>query len=179
VLDEPTNDLDLETLDLLQEMIADYPGTVILVSHDRDFLDRTVDVVVAWENPGEWQVYAGGYSDMVAQRGAGVVAAAAKAATKAGSDKPEPAAPIKTPAPPKKPKLTFAQTHAMKTLPARMAQLEADIARLQALLDDGSLFAKDRAKFEAATAALAMAQAELDAAEHQWLELELLKEAVG
>ncbi|MDX2142338.1 MAG: ATP-binding cassette domain-containing protein [Rhodospirillaceae bacterium] len=177
VLDEPTNDLDLETLDLLQEMIADYPGTVILVSHDRDFLDRTVDVVIAWESPGEWQVYAGGYSDMVAQRGAGVVASEAKAtAAVAKPAKPETADAPPPLAAPKKVKLTFAQTHAMKTLPARMEQLEADIARLQARLDDGSLFAKDRAKFEATTAALAKAQADLDAAEHQWLELELLKE---
>ena len=69
VLDEPTNDLDLETLDLLQEVIADYPGTVILVSHDRDFLDRTVTSVLAAEGDGRWIEYAGGYSDMLAQRG--------------------------------------------------------------------------------------------------------------
>ena len=69
VLDEPTNDLDLETLDLLQEMIADYPGTVILVSHDRDFLDRTVTSLLAAEGDGRWVEYAGGYSDMLAQRG--------------------------------------------------------------------------------------------------------------
>jgi ATP-binding cassette subfamily F protein uup len=176
VLDEPTNDLDLETLDLLQEMIADYPGTVVLVSHDRDFLDRTVEAVIAWEGPGRWQVYAGGYSDMLAQRGQPGAEVAAREA------KPV-AKPIKTqasaeppPQVPKKKKLTFAQTHALKTLPARMTQLQAEIARQQALLDDGTLFAKDRAKFAAATQALAAAQADLDAAEHQWLELELLRE---
>ena len=79
VLDEPTNDLDLETLDLLQEMLAAYPGTLILVSHDRDFLDRTVTSVIAFEGEGKWIEYAGGYSDMVAQRGAGVGALAARA----------------------------------------------------------------------------------------------------
>src|SRR6185503_13660462 len=78
VLDEPTNDLDLETLDLLQEAIADYPGTVILVSHDRDFLDRTVTSTLAAEGNGRWIEYAGGYSDMLAQRGAAVLAASPK-----------------------------------------------------------------------------------------------------
>src|SRR5256714_10147623 len=83
VLDEPTNDLDLETLDLLEEMIDDYPGTVLLVSHDRDFLDRTVSAVVVAEGGERWNLYAGGYSDMVAQRGEGVTAkAAAKAEVK-------------------------------------------------------------------------------------------------
>jgi len=84
ILDEPTNDLDLETLDLLQELISDYKGTVILISHDRDFLDRTVTRTLAYEGPGEWQVYAGGYSDMINQRGIGVKArkAAAKAEAK-------------------------------------------------------------------------------------------------
>ena len=86
VLDEPTNDLDLETLDLLEEMIDDYPGTVLLVSHDRDFLDRTVSAVIVSEGGGRWNVYAGGYSDMVAQRGEGVTAkAAAKARRRHGA----------------------------------------------------------------------------------------------
>src|SRR6185437_12076048 len=74
ILDEPTNDLDLETLDLLQEMLSDYTGTVLLVSHDRDFLDRVVNMLIAYEGDGRWAVYAGGYSDMVAQRGRGVEA---------------------------------------------------------------------------------------------------------
>ena len=82
VLDEPTNDLDLETLDLLEEMIDDYPGTVLLVTHDRDFLDRTVSAVIVSEGDGRWNVYAGGYSDMVAQRGEGVTAKAVKAEPK-------------------------------------------------------------------------------------------------
>ncbi len=94
VLDEPTNDLDLETLDLLQEMIGDYPGTVILVSHDRDFLDRTVTSVVVAEGEGRWVEYAGGYSDMLAQRGRGVEARTAAKAERtreagAGADRPQ------------------------------------------------------------------------------------------
>src|SRR5207248_9928147 len=106
VLDEPTNDLDLETLDLLEEMIDDYPGTVLLVSHDRDFLDRTVSAVVVAEGGGRWNVYAGGYSDMVAQRGQGVVAKVAKTEPKAPRERPEPslAAP--------KARLTFKDKHA-------------------------------------------------------------------
>ena len=85
VLDEPTNDLDLETLDLLQEMLADYPGTLLLVSHDRDFLDRVVTSVIASEGDGKWTEYAGGYSDMVAQRGYGVGASAAGGEAEAGA----------------------------------------------------------------------------------------------
>ena len=125
VLDEPTNDLDLETLDLLEEMIDDYPGTVLLVSHDRDFLDRTVSAVIVSEGDGRWNVYAGGYSDMVAQRGEGVVAKAAKSEPKAPREKTE--APSATSAP--KTRLTFKDKHALETLPARITALEADIAK--------------------------------------------------
>ncbi len=90
MLDEPTNDLDLETLDLLQEMLADYPGTVIVVSHDRDFLDRVATSVIVAEGEGRWTEYAGGYSDMVAQRGFGVTAPAAAAKPKAEKAAPQP-----------------------------------------------------------------------------------------
>ncbi len=114
VLDEPTNDLDLETLDLLQEMIADYHGTVILVSHDRDFLDRTVNAVIMAEGDGRFTSYAGGYSDMVAQRGEGVAArkAAAKPPEKASPSAPSAVADSKA-----KPRLSFAEKHALETLP--------------------------------------------------------------
>jgi ATP-binding cassette subfamily F protein uup len=173
VLDEPTNDLDLETLDLLEEMIDDYPGTVMLVSHDRDFLDRTVTAVAVAEGDGRWNVYAGGYSDMVAQRGEGVTAkAVAKADAKAPRGKSE--APASTP----KSRLTFRDKHALETLPSRIAKLEADIAKLSKTIADPKLYAKDRAAFDKASAALGEAQAELARAEDDWLRLEDLREQV-
>src|SRR5262245_37446674 len=173
VLDEPTNDLDLETLDLLEEMIDDYPGTVLLVSHDRDFLDRTVSAVVVAEGDGRWNVYAGGYSDMVAQRGAGVAAkAVAKAEPKPSRERSE------APAAPTRVRLSFKDKHALETLPARIAALEAEIARLTKTIGDPALYAKDRAAFDKASAALARAQADLSAAEDEWLRLEELREQV-
>jgi ATP-binding cassette subfamily F protein uup len=174
VLDEPTNDLDLETLDLLEEMIDDYPGTVLLVSHDRDFLDRTVTAVVVAEGGGRWNVYAGGYSDMVAQRGEGVTAKALKAEAKAPRDKAE--APAAGGAP--KTRLTFKDKHALETLPARIAALEAEIAKLSKMIADPSLYANDRAAFDKASVALSVAQAALATAEDEWLRLEELREQV-
>jgi ATP-binding cassette subfamily F protein uup len=174
VLDEPTNDLDLETLDLLEEMIDDYPGTVMLVSHDRDFLDRTVTAVVVAEGDGRWNVYAGGYSDMVAQRGQGVTAkAVAKADARPMREKSE--APASA-AP--KSRLTFKDKHALETLPARIAKLEADIAKLSKTIADPNLYAKDRAAFDKASAELGKAQAALAQAEDDWLRLEELREQV-
>ncbi|WP_374301531.1 ABC-F family ATP-binding cassette domain-containing protein [Ferrovibrio sp.] len=173
VLDEPTNDLDLETLDLLQEMLADYPGTVLLVSHDRDFLDRVCTSVLASEGQGRWQLYAGGYSDMVAQRGSGVQAKAAPVQKKAeAEDTSAPSAPRAAP----KRKLSFKEKHALETLPKRMADLQAEIAKHQAALNDPQLFSRDPAKFQAASAGLEKATSELAAAEDQWLELEMLRE---
>src|SRR4051812_27316196 len=174
VLDEPTNDLDLETLDLLEEMIDDYPGTVMLVSHDRDFLDRTVSGVVVAEGDGRWNVYAGGYSDMVAQRGEGVTAkAAAKAEARPARERS--AAPAAT-AP--KNRLSFRDKHALETLPGRIAALETEIAKLSRTIADPGLYAKDRAAFDKASSALAKAQAELAQAEDDWLRLEELREQV-
>ncbi len=171
VLDEPTNDLDLETLDLLEEMIDDYPGTVMLVSHDRDFLDRTVSAVVVAEGEGRWNVYAGGYSDMVAQRGAGVAAkAVAKQDARVARDRPD------APATPARTRLSFKDKHALETLPARIAALEAEIAKLTKTIEDPALYAKDRAGFDKASAALAKAQADLSSAEDEWLRLEELRE---
>lgn len=179
VLDEPTNDLDLETLDLLQEMVADYPGTVLLVSHDRDFLDRTVSSVIVAEGEGVFREYAGGYSDMVAQRGRGVETKGkgeGRGAAKGESrvDK----APAK-PEAEKKRRLSFHEQHALKTLPQTMEKLQAEIARLGALLADPQLYAKDPAKFERSSNALAKAQGELEAAEEEWLRLEILREEAG
>jgi ATP-binding cassette subfamily F protein uup len=173
VLDEPTNDLDLETLDLLEEMIDDYPGTVLLVSHDRDFLDRTVSAVIAAEGAGRWNVYAGGYSDMLAQRGAGVTARAVKTDARPVRDRP--AAPH---APPTKRRLSFNEKHVLEALPTRIAALEVEIAQLEKTIADPALYARDRAGFDTASTALAKAQAELSAAEDEWLRLEELREQV-
>ena len=173
VLDEPTNDLDLETLDLLEEMIDDYPGTVLLVSHDRDFLDRTVSAVIVAEGGGRWNVYAGGYSDMVAQRGEGVTAKSRCEGSEGAAREAE--APCAA-AP--KARLSFKDKHALETLPARIAALEAEIAKLSKTIADPSLYARDRAAFDKASAALAAAQAELAQAEDEWLRLEELREQV-
>ncbi|MBF9232231.1 ABC-F family ATP-binding cassette domain-containing protein [Microvirga alba] len=176
VLDEPTNDLDLETLDLLQEMITDYAGTVILVSHDRDFLDRTVSSVLVSEGEGRWLEYAGGYTDMVAQRGQGVQARTVEKEAKPKSgEKTTPAQ--ATPA--AKRKLNFNEQHDLKTLPKRMSEIEAKIAKLQDVLADPNLYSRDPGLFEKASAALSAQQDELAAAEDRWLELEMLKEELG
>jgi ATP-binding cassette subfamily F protein uup len=173
VLDEPTNDLDLETLDLLQEVFSDYAGTIIVVSHDRDFLDRVATSVIASEASGRWQEYAGGYSDLVAQRGFGVRAPEGAAAPVVRSAAPRAA----SVAP--KAGLSFTQLHALKTLPGRIETLQREIDAAQAALDDPKLFARDRALFDRHSAALARAQAALHAAEEAWLELELAREAAG
>ena len=172
VLDEPTNDLDLETLDVLQEMLASYPGTVLLVSHDRDFLDRTVTSVVAFEGDGKWIEYAGGYSDMVAQRGHG--AGAVRSEQKARPKTQRLAAPFSEP-PPRK-RLSPTEQHVLKTSPARIAALHDDVCRLEERLADPDLYARDRAAFEKTGAALADAQKTLAALEEEWLRLELKRE---
>jgi len=172
VLDEPTNDLDLETLDLLQEMLGDYPGTVIVVSHDRDFLDRVATSVIVSDGGGHWTEYPGGYSDMVTQRGYGVTAPIAAQRPKA--DKP--AAP--PPPPPAKQKLSFKQKHALETLPREIARLEGEIGKLNAALADGSLYARDPKAFNDKSRALEAAQSALSKAEDEWLELETLREEI-
>ena len=170
VLDEPTNDLDLETLDVLQEMLADYAGTVLVVSHDRDFLDRVATSVVMAEGDGRFVEYAGGYSDMVAQRGEGV---AAKPETKEAA-RPKPAP--RPRATLDKSRLTFTEKHALETLPARIATLEQEAAALQGQLSDHGLYARDPKTFSALADKLAQVKTELEAAEERWLELELRRE---
>jgi ABC transport system ATP-binding/permease protein len=176
VLDEPTNDLDLETLDLLQEMVADFPGAVILVSHDRDFLDRTVEAVLVAEGGGRWVEYAGGYSDMTAQRGRGVEARAggpaAPAPRKAAEERPLGGASSRK-------KLSFKNQHALEALPGRIASLEREIARLGETLADSGLYARDPKRFEEASARLAAAEGERAAAEDRWLELEMMREELA
>ena len=174
VLDEPTNDLDLETLDVLEEMLGDYEGTVILISHDRDFLDRVVTSVIAPEGDGRWIEYAGGYTDMLAQRGADLKREAAKAAAVERSK----AATAGAPSGAAKRRLNFNEKHALETLPKTIAKLQAEIAKQQRHLDDPNLYKKDRKKFDTASAALSTAQKELEAAEDKWLELEVLREEI-
>ena len=173
ILDEPTNDLDLETLDLLQELLADYTGTLLLVSHDRDFVDRIATSVLMHEGEGRWTEYAGGYSDMVAQRGAGVAARKVKEAPKPASPR-EAAAPVTVPA--AKRKLSFKEKHALETLPSRIEALTAELLALEQKLADASLFTRDPKGFALATARHGAAAVEKSAAEEQWLELEMLRE---
>ncbi len=170
VLDEPTNDLDLETLDLLQELIGEYAGTVIVVSHDRDFLDRVATNVIAWEGDGRWQDYAGGYSDMVAQRGRGVEAKRVDVHVAVARSAPE------APRVAAKARMSGKERHALETLPARIAQLEREIGVLQGQLADPGLYVRDPSGFTARTSLLGKKQAEREAAEEEWLRLELLRE---
>ncbi len=174
MLDEPTNDLDLETLDVLEEMLGDYEGTVILISHDRDFLDRVVTSVIAPEGDGRWTEYAGGYSDMLAQRGADLKREAAKVAA---DDRKEARATTASSGSPKR-RLNFNEKHALETLPKTIAKLQAEIAKQQRHLDDPNLYKKDRKKFDQASDALTKAQKELAEAEDKWLELEVLREEI-
>src|SRR6516165_4432542 len=136
VLDEPTNDLDLETLDVLEEMLGDYDGTVILISHDRDFLDRIVTSVIAPDGNGRWIEYAGGYSDMLAQRGSDLKRETLKAPVIEERKEAKAAAPL----PPQKRRLNFNEKHALETLPKTIARLQAEIAKQQRLLDDPDLY---------------------------------------
>jgi ATP-binding cassette subfamily F protein uup len=177
VLDEPTNDLDLETLDVLEEMLGNYAGTVILISHDRDFLDRVVNAVVVPEGEGRWVDYAGGYTDMLAQRGgdlAGKQALRPRPAPGAGKSS-EPARDAKS-AP--KRRLSFHEKHALATLPKDIATLQARVRALQHRLEDPGLYARDRAAFTQTSDALATGQAELSAAEQKWLDLEIRREEI-
>src|SRR3954470_23804942 len=176
VLDEPTNDLDLETLDLLEELLADYAGTVLLISHDRDFLDRIVTTTIVAEGEGRWIEYAGGYTDMVAQRGSGITA---KTPERPLQSNERPAAPNQPEPALRKRKLTFNEKNALETMPVRIVALESEVARLQTALADPGLYAWNATLFETTSSALARAQRELAEAEDRWLGLELLREELG
>jgi ABC transport system ATP-binding/permease protein len=176
VLDEPTNDLDLETLDLLQERLAEYPGTVLLVSHDRDFLDRVVTSVIATEGNGRWVEYAGGYADILAQREPAV---RSTPPAKASVTKPPRSATESRAQRAARPRrMSFNDRRALEMLSARIAALQTQIAGLNAVLADPDLYARDPGRFGATTQALAVARDELAAAEEQWLTLEMLREEI-
>jgi len=165
ILDEPTNDLDVETLDLLQDILGDYDGTVLLISHDRDFIDRVATTTVALEGDGRAVVYAGGWSDYQAQRGADAPLKPAKPAVKPAT-RPEPK--VKSAAQ----GLTFTEKHRLEELPGVIERLEAEIGRLSAFLSDPALFTTAPEKFRKASEGLAERQAALAAAEEEWLMLE-------
>ncbi|MGA8495982.1 MAG: ATP-binding cassette domain-containing protein [Xanthobacteraceae bacterium] len=177
VLDEPTNDLDMETLDVLEEMLAEYPGTVLLISHDRDFLDRLVSGVIVPEGNGRWTEYAGGYSDMLAQRGADLTRESSKPQQPRKVSRE--AASVVAGSPPTKRRLMFKDKHALETLPKTIAKLQTEIDALQAKLADPQFYARDRAAFEKVTAALGELQLKIAAAQEQWLELEILREELA
>jgi len=170
VLDEPTNDLDMDTLDLLEDVLGDYGGTLILVSHDRDFLDRLVTSVIAVEGGGDVAEYVGGYSDYVRQRPARPAAAPVPAGrTKEAAPRPKTA--------PRK--LGYKQQRELEELPSRIEALTAEVAALEAALADAALYTRDPDRFAAKTDRLAAAQADLTAAEERWLELAELAERLG
>lgn len=174
VLDEPTNDLDADTLDVLQEMLDDYDGTVLLVSHDREFLDRIVTSTIAVEGDGKVVEYAGGYSDYLRQRGT--------------PSRPSqgPAAKQHTPSPRKQRprgsearKLTYKDQRELDELPARIAALNTTKESLEATLADSGLYSRDEATYNDAAAKLAEVIAAIDSAEIRWLELEEAREALA
>ena len=176
VLDEPTNDLDMETLDLLQEFLGDYEGTLLLVSHDRDFLDRVVTSTIVLDGQGGAREYAGGYSDYRAE-----LAAPERADKRHAARKRRPATDKETAERDKtrKPaRLSYKHKRALETLPGEIAALEKKIAGLEERLADPTLFAKDREEFSRLSAALEEARQTLDAKQEQWLELEILREEI-
>ncbi len=173
VLDEPTNDLDLETLEMLEEQLSAYDGTLLLISHDRAFLDNLVTSVIATapDKPGRWVRYAGGYDDMVTQRGSapGLEGAAPK-------QKQKSSAPAAKPKPAAKTKLSYKEQYALEKLPGEIEKLQTEIAALKEKLDDPNLFARDAALFDKTAKTLAAAEESLASKEEEWLMLEMKRE---
>ncbi|PJK12001.1 ABC transporter ATP-binding protein [Lysobacteraceae bacterium NML95-0200] len=167
VMDEPTNDLDVETLELLEELLLEYPGTLILVSHDRDFLDNVVTSTLVMEGDGRIGEYVGGYSDWLRQRPQGAISAEKPVAVKA------PEKPAEKPTSTKK-KLSYKDARELEALPARIEALEAQIAEHTARMNEPAYFQRDAAAVQADNAALEAAQAELDTAYARWEELDAL-----
>ena len=176
VLDEPTNDLDLETLDLLQDMLGDYAGTVLLVSHDRDFLDRLATSTLVAESNGRWIEYAGGYSDMLAQRRGQLPAERQQKDTTSSPDAKS--------SPPSRPeksvvKLSYKEQRELDQLPEKLEKLEKDATLCRKALADPELYTRDPVRFEKITAALAETEQKLSLAEERWVELESKREELG
>jgi ATP-binding cassette subfamily F protein uup len=176
VLDEPTNDLDLETLDLLQEVIADYEGTVLIVSHDRDFLDRTVTITLGLDGSGKVDIVAGGYEDWVRQR-----YEAHRSPPKGGAHGGAKAAPAGAPGP--RPstghKLTYKDQRDYDRLPGEIERLQAEVAADEAALSDPDLYTRDQARFADLTERVARNRAEIEAMELRWIEVAEMAEALG
>ena len=170
VLDEPTNDLDMETLDLLQEVIAEYDGTILIVSHDRDFLDRTVTAILAFEGDGKVSAHAGGFSDYLGRRTAAETRRAAKEAAKEEAKKGGGRKAVAKPTGNRTAKLSFKDQHALDTLPGEIEALETDITSLEAQLARPDFFTSDPNGFNAAADRLAAARAAKDEKELRWLD---------
>jgi ABC transport system ATP-binding/permease protein len=170
VLDEPTNDLDLETLDLLQEMLANYGGTVLLVSHDRDFLDRVVTGVIASEGDGCWVEYAGGYSDMASQGGT--------LAKKPEIERKHQKRPKVESKKEKKYKLSYNEKYLLEKLPEKIEALEVDVDRYQKKLARSGFYSTDPQGFAKAVNKLKIIEAELATAEDEWMNLEILRNEI-
>jgi ATP-binding cassette subfamily F protein uup len=177
VLDEPTNDLDMETLDLLQEVIADYEGTVLIVSHDRDFLDRTVTITLGLDGSGKVDIVAGGYEDWERKRRSPLPLAGGAGGGKRRAQQAHPSIPSRKRE--GRQKLSYKDQRDYELLPARIDELEAQIARDEAMLSDHDLYLRDPRLFEALTDAVAAAKVERDEAEHRWLELAEAAEALA
>ena len=172
VLDEPTNDLDIETLDILEELLGDYPGTILIVSHDRDFLDRVSTSVVVSAGGGAWVEYAGGYSDMIAQRGYGLIGQPV-VAPPAKADRP---IMRQTDRPRARRKLGFNEKRALEMLPRRMDALRHELDEIEKKLADADLTVRQPLTFQAAMARYAEVREALNKAEDEWLSLEFLRE---
>jgi ABC transport system ATP-binding/permease protein len=176
VLDEPTNDLDLETLDLLQEVIADYDGTVLIVSHDRDFLDRTVNLTLGLDGSGKVDIIAGGYADWEAKRDRRDSHETRKKAEKQAAAPAEPSAP-KPPARPAK--LSYKDQRDYDLLPGRIEAIDGEIAAAEAEMADPQLYSRNPARFSELTAKCEALRTEKEAAEERWLELAMLVEEMA
>ncbi len=178
VLDEPTNDLDLETLDLLQEVIADYDGTVLIVSHDRDFLDRTVTITLGLDGSGKVDIVAGGYEDWVRQR-----YEAARSPAKAGAQAARSAVKQATPPGPRPSpgnrKLSYKDQRDYDRLPVEIERMQAEVAADEAALHDPDLYTRDPDRFARLTERIARNRAEIEAAEVRWLEVAEMAEQLA
>lgn len=174
VLDEPTNDLDMDTLDLLQEVLDEYEGTILLVSHDRDFIDRVVTSVIYMPGDGSVSEHAGSYSDLLEKL---------KSKIPAKKENKKEALPRKEEKPKSETKktgrLSYNQQRLLEILPGKISELEKQIGDTEAALSDSSLYTENPEKFDALTKQLEELKAELEKSENQWLEIEMLRESIG